>query len=130
MHLRTFVDMHRRLRSSTFVFRLLLLNDQERLYLTLSERKCICAQLLNCANGCAVYYFLSWPKKVHFRSLVPERICICYCYSYVLERPCALDLVWQGKKSPFVPERICICYCYSYVLGRPCALDLVWQVKK
>jgi hypothetical protein len=24
--------------------------------------KCICAQLLNCANGCAEYYLLSWPN--------------------------------------------------------------------
>jgi hypothetical protein len=72
-------------------------------------------------------------KIVHLRSLVPERICICYCYSYVLGRPCALDLVWQGKKvhlRSLVPERICICYCICYVLGRPCALDLVWQGKK
>jgi hypothetical protein len=53
----TFVDMRRHLRSSTSVFHLLLLDDQERLYLTLPERKCICAQVLNCANGCAVYYF-------------------------------------------------------------------------
>jgi hypothetical protein len=55
MHLRTLVDLRRRLRSTTFVLHLLLLDDQERIYLTFPERKCICAQVLKCANGCAIY---------------------------------------------------------------------------
>jgi hypothetical protein len=60
MHLHTFVDLRRRLRSTTFILQLLLLDDLERLYLTLTKRKCICAQVLNCANGCAVYNFLPY----------------------------------------------------------------------
>jgi hypothetical protein len=66
-------------------------------------------------------------QKVHLHRLVPERICIWYCYCYTLG-----DLVpstWYGRAKNstqriylrcLVPERIwiCYCYCYSYVLGR------------
>jgi hypothetical protein len=76
MHLHILVDLRRRLRSTTFILQLLLLVDQERLYLTLlkcangangangkngknatKERNCICARVLNCANAFALGYY-------------------------------------------------------------------------
>jgi hypothetical protein len=58
MHLRTLVDQRKRMRSTNFVTQLLLLDDQERLYLTLPEHKCICAKVIKCANAFAYSIYI------------------------------------------------------------------------
>jgi hypothetical protein len=82
---------HSQLRFAVYNFCLtpFVVNDQERLYLTLPERKCIfcCYSYIVIGRPCPPD--LIWlgqknsTQRIHLRSLVPERKCICYCYCYI-----------------------------------------------